>query len=91
MKSKTVELNFPQFENQFVVFINDLAQCSFRGDYESDAEWRHERTQQDEEGAIGYVMAHKLKGAIEYESYRFLCECSSCTDAIELAELMKLR
>lgn len=64
------------------VFIIDFAQCRFRGDYESEADWKHEKWRQDEEGAIGYVMAHKLKGAVEYKpSYRYLCGCSKCIDA----------
>lgn len=64
------------------VFIIDFAQCRFRGDYESEADWKHEKWRQDEEGAIGYVMAHELKGAVEYKpSYRYFCGCSKCTDA----------
>lgn len=63
------------------VFIIDFAQCKFRGDYASDADWKHEKCEQDEEGAIGYVMAHRLKGAVRYKpSYRYLCRCSKCTD-----------
>lgn len=56
------------------VVIIDFAQCRFRGDYELEADWKHEKCRQDEEGAIGYVMAHKLKGAVEYKpSYRYHC------------------
>lgn len=63
------------------VFIIDLAQCRFRGDYASDGDWKHEKCEQDEEGAIGYVMAHRLNGAVRYTpSYRYLCRCSKCTD-----------
>lgn len=63
------------------VFIIDLAQCRFRGDYASDADWKHGKCEQVEEGAIGYVMAHRLKGAVRYTpSYRYLCRCSKCTD-----------
>ena len=49
------------------VFVIDFGQCRFREDYAPDAEWLHEKKVQDEEGAIGYVMAHRLKGKIEYE------------------------
>lgn len=63
------------------VFNIDFAQCRFRGDYESEADWKHEKWRQDEEGAIGYVMAHKLNGAVKYKtSYHYLCECSKCRD-----------
>lgn len=63
------------------VFIIDFAQCRFRGDYESEADWKHEKSDQDEEGAIGCVMAHRLKGAVEYKpSFRYLCECSQCRE-----------
>lgn len=56
------------------VFIIDLAQCRFRGDYKSEAEWRHEKSSQDEEGAIECVMARRLEGVVEYKhSFRYHC------------------
>ncbi|KAL8942985.1 MAG: hypothetical protein Q9216_001341 [Gyalolechia sp. 2 TL-2023] len=70
----------PDSEREVVVVI-DFAQCRFREMNQSDADWRHEKWRQDEEGAIGYVMAHKLNGAFEYRpSYRFRCTCTKCTN-----------
>ena len=62
------------------VFVIDFGQCRFREAYAPDAQWLHEKSVQDEEGAIGYVMAHRLKGKIKYEpSKRYRCPCSYCT------------
>ncbi|KAL8652765.1 MAG: hypothetical protein Q9210_002495 [Variospora velana] len=62
------------------VVVIDFALCRFREMNQSEADWRHEKCEQDEEGAIGFVMAHKLNGAVEYRpSYRFRCKCSKCT------------
>lgn len=62
------------------VFKIDFAQCRFREDFQSEAEWKHEKWGQDEEGAVGYIMAHKWKGIIEYKpSFRYMCGCSECT------------
>ena len=62
------------------VFVIDFGQCRFREDYESDAEWMHEKSVQDEEGAVGWVMARRLGGMFEYKpSYRYYCRCSKCT------------
>lgn len=59
------------------VVVIDFAQCRFRATGQSEAAWKHEKWRQDEEGAIGYGMAHKLNGAFEYRpSYRFLCTCT---------------
>ena len=70
-------VNLPEYE----IFVIDFAQCRFREVGQPEAAWRHEKWRQDEEGAIGYVMAQKLKGAFEYKpSYRFLCTCTKCTD-----------
>lgn len=64
------------------VFVIDFGQCRFREDYESDAEWEHEKSVQDEEGAVGYVMARRLGGKIEYKpSDRYRCLCTICTTA----------
>ena len=64
------------------VFVIDFGQCRFREDYKLDAEWMHEKSVQDEEGAIGCVMEHRLGGMIEYKpSYRYRCRCSKCTSA----------
>ena len=67
--------------SEFEVIAIDFAQCKFREIGQSEVAWRHEQWRQDEEGAIGYVMAHKLKGAFKYwPSYRFLCTCTKCSD-----------
>lgn len=69
------------YKNRQTYFITDFAQCRFRGDYKSEADWKHEKWRQDEKGSIEHVMARKLKGAVEYKlSYCYLCECSKCTD-----------
>ena len=66
--------------SKFEIFIIDFALCRFQADYKREADWKHEKRCQDEEGAIGYVMARRLKGAIEYRpSYRYRCKCSKCT------------
>lgn len=63
------------------VVIIDFAQCRFRREDQSEAAWKHEKWRQDEEGAIGYVMECRLKGAFKYRpSYRFLCRCTKCTE-----------
>ena len=63
------------------VVVIDFAQCRFRETDQSEADWKHEKCRQDEEGAVGFVMAHKLNGAIEYRpSYRFRCTCTKCRD-----------
>ena len=67
--------------SECAVVVIDFAMCRFRETGQSEAAWKHEKWRQDEEGAIGYVMAHKLKGAVEYRpSYRFLCACTTCTE-----------
>ena len=61
------------------VVVIDFALCKFREIGQSEAAWKHEKWRQDEEGAIGYVMARKLDGAFKYwPSYRFLCTCTKC-------------
>ena len=63
------------------VFVIDFAQCRFRGDHDTEAEWKHAKSVEDEEGAIGYVMAHRLRGAVEYKpSGRYYCTCLKCTN-----------
>lgn len=67
--------------SEYGIVIIDFAQCRFREMGQSEAAWKHEKWRQDEEGAIGYVMAHKLNGAFEYRpSYRFLCTCTKCRE-----------
>ncbi|KND90465.1 hypothetical protein TOPH_05002 [Tolypocladium ophioglossoides CBS 100239] len=39
----------------------DLAQCRLRGADESDWELGRAKWRQDEEGAVGYVMRHRLQ------------------------------
>ena len=75
----------PRYDNlwdgEVVVVVIDFALCKFRETDQSEAAWKHEKCRQDEEGAIGYVMAHKLNGAITYSpSYRFRCTCTKCRD-----------
>ncbi|POR31108.1 Uncharacterized protein TPAR_08672 [Tolypocladium paradoxum] len=43
------------------VLMVDLAQCRLRGPDESDWEWGRAKWRQDEEGAVGYVMRHRLQ------------------------------
>ncbi|KAH7018088.1 uncharacterized protein B0I36DRAFT_297556 [Microdochium trichocladiopsis] len=38
------------------VYMIDLAMCRKRGEDESDSEWGRDKCDQDEEGAVGYVM-----------------------------------
>ena len=64
------------------IFVIDFGQCRFREDYGSDADWLHEKSVQDEEGAIGHIMALRLGGKINYEpSSRYRCWCLKCTTA----------
>ncbi|GAB1312399.1 hypothetical protein MFIFM68171_02609 [Madurella fahalii] len=59
----------------FHVFMIDFGQSRVRGDNESDFDWGRDKWQQDEEGAVGLVMQHRLQnlGAILYTpSARYL-------------------
>ena len=47
------------------VVMIDFAQCRFRERDESEKEWKLAKQQQDEEGAIGYVMQGRLKKGAE--------------------------
>ena len=62
------------------IIVIDLALCRFREDYTSEAAWIHEKSLEDEEGGIGFPMAHELKGAVIYKpSNSYCCKCSECT------------
>lgn len=50
----------PSGDAGYQVFMIDFGQCKFRGTDESDLEWGRKKWIQDEEGAVGYVMKHKL-------------------------------
>lgn len=53
----------------------DFGECVFRGPGQSDEEWRKEKWSQDEEGAVGVVMEHKLKGGFVYtQSLRYMSD-----------------
>lgn len=66
----------PKANGEYSVFITDFGQCRFRRAHESDKDWGRAKWQQDEEGAIGLVMRHRLrKIGYEYEyepSLRYL-------------------
>ncbi|KAL9124525.1 MAG: hypothetical protein Q9217_006150 [Psora testacea] len=53
--------------SEYEIVVVDFAQCRFREIGQPEAAWKHEKWRQDEEGAIGYVMAQKLKGAFKYK------------------------
>ena len=79
VKPRNVLIRTHDKDSEYEIVIIDFAQCRFREMNQSEAVWKHEKSRQDEEGAIGFVMAHKLKGAFEYRpSYRFLCTCTKC-------------
>ena len=79
VKPRNVLIRTHDKDSEYEVVIIDFAQCRFREMDQSEAVWKHEKWRQDEEGAIGFVMAHKLNGAFEYRpSYRFLCTCTKC-------------
>ncbi|KAL9027006.1 MAG: hypothetical protein Q9196_004415 [Gyalolechia fulgens] len=74
VKTRNVLIRTHENDSECGVVVIDFAQCRFREMYQSEADWRHEKWLEDEEGAIGFVMAHKLNGAFEYRrSYRFHC------------------
>ncbi|KAL9104189.1 MAG: hypothetical protein Q9163_000841 [Psora crenata] len=79
IKPHNVLVRTPKNFSDYKIVIIDFAQCRFQEANQPEAAWRHEKWRQDEEGAIGYVMAQRLKGAFEYKaSYRFLCACTNC-------------
>jgi serine/threonine protein kinase len=53
--------------NGYEVLMIDFALSRLRRSDETDDEWRRAKWSQDEEGAIGYVMQHRLKGEIKYQ------------------------
>jgi len=65
-----------QQATKFQVFMIDFGQSRIRGEDETDFDWGRDKCQQDEEGAVGLAMQHRLKkvGAeISYvPSYRYL-------------------
>lgn len=67
--------------SQHGVVAIDFALCRFRELDESDADWKHDKWRQDEEGAIGCVMEPELNGAFKFRpSYRFRCTCPRCRE-----------
>lgn len=56
----------PNGDDQYQVFMIDFGQCRLRGTEESDLDWGREKWRQDEEGAVGLVMKHKL-GKLGFE------------------------
>ncbi|KAF9772125.1 hypothetical protein IL306_010183 [Fusarium sp. DS 682] len=63
-------------DDEYKVFMIDFGQCRFRRQDESDLEWGRAKWTQDEEGAVGAVMASRLKKVgfdLHFEpSYRYL-------------------
>lgn len=51
---------------KFKVFMTDFGLCYFRREYEDDKEWRRSKSNQDDEGAIGYFMQRHLEGGFVY-------------------------
>lgn len=69
-----------------VIFI-DFGNCRFRGPDQSEEDWRHEKSEMDEEGAIGCVMEHKLKGGFKYQrTSHFDCSCRICREPSSIGE-----
>lgn len=54
-------------ENILQVFMKDFALCNFRREFEDEEDWREWKANQDEEGAVGYVMQKYLKGGFVYQ------------------------
>lgn len=54
-------------EKKYRIVMLDFGQCLERKPDESDAEWGREKWCQDEEGAIGLVMQHRLKRDFAYD------------------------
>ncbi|TGO45749.1 hypothetical protein BCON_0368g00010 [Botryotinia convoluta] len=48
-------------QGKYRVIMLDFAQCTFREPEETDKQWGRKKWNQDEEGAIGLVMRHRLK------------------------------
>ncbi|TGO25128.1 hypothetical protein BPAE_0087g00350 [Botrytis paeoniae] len=48
-------------QDKYRVVMLDFAQCTFREPEETDKQWGSKKWNQDEEGAIGLVMRHRLK------------------------------
>lgn len=47
--------------DKYRVVMLDFAHCTFREPEETDKQWGRKKWNQDEEGAIGLVMRHRLK------------------------------
>lgn len=50
----------------FKMVMIDFGLCKFRQDFEGVHEWEQWKANQDEEGAVGYVMQKRLKGGFSY-------------------------
>ncbi|KAF5867474.1 uncharacterized protein Bfra_010448 [Botrytis fragariae] len=48
-------------QDKYRIVMLDFAQCVFRDPEETDKQWGRKKWNQDEEGAIGLVMRHRLK------------------------------
>ncbi len=63
-------------EKIYRVFMIDFRLCRFRGNTELDLDWGRAKSTQDEEGAVGAVMKHRLKKAgfdlVYQPSWRYL-------------------
>lgn len=67
MVSPSSPEDFQEGEKKYRVVMLDFGQCVERQPKESDAEWGREKWCQDEEGAIGLVMQHRLKRDFAYD------------------------
>ena len=54
-------------EKKYRIVMLDFGKCLERQPEESDAEWGRKKWCQDEEGAIGLVMRHRLKQDFAYD------------------------
>lgn len=53
-------------QNEYRVFMIDFGLCSFREDFDDEADWIKWKAITDEEGAVGVVMHAKLKSGFVY-------------------------
>lgn len=67
MISRSASENFQGKKNKYRIVMLDFGQCVERQSEESDAEWGRQKWCQDEEGAIGLVMRHRLKRDFAYD------------------------